>query len=72
MDIPIVRLQESTAAIAAFWVDAEYIYNESVEPKHWSFEERFIKERATRAWLPQMPRLDPYARFLIRREQFRG
>ena len=56
IDIPMVRLEGFTAAIAAFWVDAEYIYNESIELKHWSLEERLIKERATRAWLPRTPR----------------
>lgn len=53
MDVPISRIQAFVAAVAAFWIDAEYIYNESIETKHWSLEARLAKERVERAWRPQ-------------------
>lgn len=53
MDVPIERLRAFVDAIAAFWIDAEYIYNESIERKHSSLEARLTRERAERKWLPQ-------------------
>ncbi len=52
IDLPIARLQEFVAAIAAFWRDAGYIYNESVEPKHENLERRLEQDRRERAWRP--------------------
>jgi hypothetical protein len=54
MDIPIHRLRAFVAAIAAFWTDAEYIYNESIERKHSSLEARLARERVERTWRPQV------------------
>ena len=53
MEVPFNALSEFVTAIAAFWRDAEYIYNESIERKHESLEARLVKQRAERAWLPQ-------------------
>ena len=49
------RLQEFVAAIARFWRDAEYIYNESIERKDPGLEARLVRERAERDWLPLAP-----------------
>jgi hypothetical protein len=53
MEIPVTALREFVAAIAAFWGDARYIYNESIERKHESLEARLIKQRSERTWFPQ-------------------
>lgn len=53
MDIPVARLSEFVHAIARFWGDAEYIYNESIERKHPSLEARLVRERSERTWTPQ-------------------
>lgn len=53
MDVPIERLRAFVAAIATFWDDAEYIYNESIERKHPSLEARLARERKERCWRPQ-------------------
>lgn len=53
MDIPVAALREFVTAIAAFWRDAEYIYNESIERKHESLEARLVKQRSERTWFPQ-------------------
>lgn len=52
MDIPVDRLESFVAAIAAFWSDATYIYNESIEQKHDSLEARLVEERKIRTWRP--------------------
>lgn len=53
MKIPVERLGRFVSAIAGFWRDTEYIYNESISRKHESLERRLAEERLTRAWLPQ-------------------
>ncbi|PSM16481.1 hypothetical protein [Nitratireductor sp. StC3] len=53
MDIPVESLQEFVEAIAEFWRDAEYIYNESIERKHPSLVAKLAREREQRHWLPQ-------------------
>jgi hypothetical protein len=53
MDIPVHQLRAFVDAVAAFWNDAEYIYNESIERKHKSLEVRLARDRAQRGWLPQ-------------------
>ncbi|MBB3358812.1 MULTISPECIES: hypothetical protein [unclassified Novosphingobium] len=55
MRIPLQRLHEFVAAIARFWRDAEYIYNESIERKDPGLEARLVRERAERDWLPPAP-----------------
>jgi len=52
IDIPVGRLREFVAAVATFWVDATYIYNESIERKHESLEIKLANERQTRSWRP--------------------
>jgi hypothetical protein len=56
MDVPIEAIAKFVAVIAAFWVDATYIYNESVEEKHPSLETMLGRERSERAWRPKMPK----------------
>ncbi|AGK59719.1 hypothetical protein HYPDE_40253 [Hyphomicrobium denitrificans 1NES1] len=53
MDVPVERLREFVAAVAIFWDDAEYIYNESIERKHPSLEAKLARERTERNWRPQ-------------------
>lgn len=53
MNIPVDRLHSFVKAIAEFWQDVEYIYNESIEAKHPSLEARLSLERAERTWVPQ-------------------
>lgn len=53
MDIPVARIHSFVDAIVIFWLDAGYIYKESIERKHPSLEARLILERAERAWRPQ-------------------
>jgi hypothetical protein len=55
MDVPIERLRAFVKAITAFWDDAEYVYNESIEQKHPSLEARLARERIERSWRPQVP-----------------
>jgi hypothetical protein len=51
--LTVADLEGIAGAIATFWSDAEYIYNESIGRKHDSLERTLIKERATRRWLPK-------------------
>jgi hypothetical protein len=53
MDVPVERLRALVTAITAFWDDAEYICNESIEQKHPSLEARISRERTERSWRPQ-------------------
>ncbi|MGY3585696.1 hypothetical protein ACVIGB_005249 [Bradyrhizobium sp. USDA 4341] len=53
MDIPLNRIRRFVDSIAAFWLDAEYIYNESIERKHPGLEARLVRERQERNWVPQ-------------------
>ncbi|MBN9515879.1 MAG: hypothetical protein KIT25_02530 [Enhydrobacter sp.] len=53
MDVPVERLRAFVEAIATFWDDAEYIYNESIERKHPSLETKLARERTERSWRPQ-------------------
>ncbi|MCP9630287.1 hypothetical protein NML43_24610 [Rhodopseudomonas palustris] len=55
MDIPVVRLRSLVLAIAQFWRDVEYIYNESIEQKDTHLEARLATERVSRSWVPQAP-----------------
>jgi hypothetical protein len=55
MDIPVERLRSLVAAIAQFWRDAEYIYNESIDRKDPHLEARLATERVKRSWVPQAP-----------------
>jgi hypothetical protein len=55
MEISIKHLRDFVCAIAEFWRDAEYIYNESIISKHPSLEARLVKERAQRQWMPKAP-----------------
>ena len=53
MDVPADRIAGFVEAIATFWTDASYIYNESIERKHPSLEARLARERVERSWTPQ-------------------
>jgi len=53
MEVPLERLRLFVGAIAEFWQDAEYIYNESISSKHPSLEATLAQERLARKWLPQ-------------------
>jgi hypothetical protein len=53
MDVPADRLRAFVVAIATFWDDAEYIYNESIEQKQPSLEAKLKRERAERSWRPK-------------------
>ena len=46
MNISVDRLRSFVDSIAAFWLDAGYIYNESIERKHSSLEARLVREHA--------------------------
>lgn len=52
IDLPVARLQEFVAAVAAFWRDAGYIYNESLESKSEHLERHLEQERRERMWRP--------------------
>jgi hypothetical protein len=52
MDISAARLHGFVEAIATFWMDTEYIYNESIEPKHENLEAHLVRERGVRTWFP--------------------
>lgn len=54
IDLPVARLHEFVKAIARFWRDAGYIYNESIEGKHETLEKQLERERRERDWLPTM------------------
>tara|TARA_B100000678_G_scaffold288457_1_gene296968 strand:- start:830 stop:1561 length:732 start_codon:yes stop_codon:yes gene_type:complete len=54
MEFSVDRLRSFVEAIAEFWRDTEYIYNESIERKHPSLEARLVAERMERSWLPQV------------------
>jgi hypothetical protein len=53
IDIPVARINSLVDAVVNFWLDTEYIYNESIERKHPRLEARLILERAERTWRPQ-------------------
>jgi hypothetical protein len=53
MEVPVERLRAFVAAIAIFWDDADYIYKESIEPKHANLEAELARERKERNWRPQ-------------------
>lgn len=53
MYIPISALREFVTAIAEFWRDTEYIYNESIERKHENLEAHLVNQRSARVWFPQ-------------------
>jgi hypothetical protein len=55
MDVPVDRLRNLIGAIAQFWRDTEYIYNESIDRKDPHLETRLATERVTRNWVPQAP-----------------
>lgn len=52
LDISSSHLSQFTEAIAQFWDDTTYIYNESIELKHPSLEAKLVLERKTRSWVP--------------------
>jgi hypothetical protein len=52
MDISAARLRGFVEAIATFWMDTEYIYNESIERKHENLEAHLVRERGVRTWFP--------------------
>ena len=52
MTVPLDRIEGFVAAIARFWEDATYIYNESINRKADSLEERLARERIERHWRP--------------------
>ncbi len=52
LDISLDHLRHFTEAVAQFWDDTTYIYNESIEHKHPSLEARLALERKTRHWIP--------------------
>jgi hypothetical protein len=54
MSVPTDTIASFVAAIANFWDDATYIYNESIERKHENLEAKLARERTERAWQPQM------------------
>ncbi len=54
IDVSMDQLERFVAAIAAFWDDAEYIYNESIERKHPSLKARLARERVERSWRPKV------------------
>jgi hypothetical protein len=47
--ISVDLLKTLAATIDSFWREAEYIYNESIDRKHWSLEKALIEERRKRA-----------------------
>ncbi len=59
IDLPVARLVEFVAAIARFWNDAGYIYNESIDCKHDSLQRQLEKDRSERDWLPAMALAEP-------------
>ena len=59
IDLPVARLEEFVAAIAGFWRDAGYIYNESIACKHEGLIKRLGQDRRERTWLPTMSLADP-------------
>lgn len=53
MNISVKHLRSFVHAIAEFWHDTTYIYNESINLKHAGLEARLTKERMLRKWVPQ-------------------
>jgi hypothetical protein len=53
LEISLDHLRTFVSAIVEFWSDMEYIYNESIEGKHPSLEERLKRERVERRWIPR-------------------
>ena len=49
LTIPRALLSRFVSAIVSFWEETEYIYNESIEPKHPSLEKTLVKQRLERA-----------------------
>ncbi|KAA9384122.1 hypothetical protein [Neorhizobium galegae] len=56
IDVPVDRLKDFAKAVAVFWEDSEYIYNESIERKDPQLEEKLARERLTRQWIPRLSR----------------
>lgn len=54
IDLPSSRLEEFVLAIARFWEDAGYIYNESIVRKHEGLQRQLQRERRERDWRPTM------------------
>lgn len=52
IDISSEHLRQFAEAIAQFWDDTTYIYNESIERKHPILKAKLILERKTRHWFP--------------------
>lgn len=53
MNVPVEQIAGFVEAIAAFWSDHTYIYNESIERKDPHLEAKLARERVERAWRPQ-------------------
>ena len=49
LNIPRAFLSRFVGAIVSFWEETEYIYNESIEPKHPSLEKTLVRQRLERA-----------------------
>lgn len=56
IDVPVDRLKDFAKAVAVFWEDSEYIYNESIERKDPLLEEKLARERLSRQWIPRPSR----------------
>lgn len=52
IEISVDHLCEFVGAIVAFWADALYIYNESIQPKDLSLESWLVRARSERIWAP--------------------
>jgi hypothetical protein len=53
MNVPEQDMRGLVEAVAQFWEDTGYIYNESLRSKDPYLVARLERERATRAWIPQ-------------------
>ncbi len=53
IDVPVLHLKTFAAAVADFWNDTEYIYNESIERKDPSLEAKLARDRIERTWVPK-------------------
>src|SRR5258708_19230909 len=49
LSIPRALLSRFVSAIASFWDETEYIYNESIECKHPNLEKKLVQQRRERA-----------------------
>ncbi|MCF1450144.1 hypothetical protein FS815_25465 [Agrobacterium vitis] len=52
INVPVPHLRTFAGAVAEFWDDTKYIYNESIERKDPSLEARLARERLERKWVP--------------------